>query len=408
VDDGVAVEFIHGFHDAILEFLFRRDTEMAQHRAGQFGEETFDEIEPGAVCRCEGERKAASRLFGEPSLGLFGDVRGMIVEDQLDCRVGRIGGVEKLEEVDEFAAAVAIPDQGVNLSGEQIDAGQQADGAFALAFMIACKGRMNAGLGRQVRCRGGERLDTGLLVIGDDCHAIAGLLVGGGRGLLDELDLAIDAQNLRHLAFEFGIAALQVVAHFVRLDLLRVENVAQRALNELAKAGVARRRSMLAHMAGEQTRRPQFVRIAKFLGLAAGEIHHPRLGFGGDCRLPSWARQIVKRRDRTIGERPLNAAPDRLVMHTHGLPGRKKRRVVVIGQQHSRPFDPSRRLGSRSPNHAQYRQIRLADRQFHRLPPRRHDINPRCESSNKATSYAGQNESQPYDWFHGIDVLDRQ
>ena len=58
-------------------------------------------------------------LIGEPSFGLLGDVRGMIVEDQLDRRMGRIGGVEKLEEFDEFAAAMAILDQGVNLAGER-------------------------------------------------------------------------------------------------------------------------------------------------------------------------------------------------------------------------------------------------------------------------------------------------
>ena len=74
----------------------------------------------------------------------------MIVEDQLDRRMGRIGGVEKLEELDEFAAAVAILDQGVNLAGQQVDTGQQADRAVALVFMIAREGRMPAGLGRQV------------------------------------------------------------------------------------------------------------------------------------------------------------------------------------------------------------------------------------------------------------------
>jgi hypothetical protein len=36
----------------------------------------------------------------------------MIVEDQLDRGVGRVGVVEKLEEFDEFAASVAILDQG--------------------------------------------------------------------------------------------------------------------------------------------------------------------------------------------------------------------------------------------------------------------------------------------------------
>ena len=55
----------------------------------------------------------------------------MIVEDQLDRRMGRIGGVEELEEFDEFAASVAVLDEGVDLAGEQIDARQQADRAVA-------------------------------------------------------------------------------------------------------------------------------------------------------------------------------------------------------------------------------------------------------------------------------------
>ena len=55
----------------------------------------------------------------------------MIVEDQLDRGAGRIGGIEKLEEFDELAAAVAIPDERVDLAGEQIDPGQQAERAMA-------------------------------------------------------------------------------------------------------------------------------------------------------------------------------------------------------------------------------------------------------------------------------------
>jgi hypothetical protein len=78
----------------------------------------------------------------------------MIVEDHLNRRVGRIGGVEKLKEFDELAAGMAIPDQGVNLTGEQIEAGQQADRAVTFVFMIAREGGMGAGLGRQIRrCR---------------------------------------------------------------------------------------------------------------------------------------------------------------------------------------------------------------------------------------------------------------
>jgi hypothetical protein len=56
----------------------------------------------------EGEFEAVRGLLGEPGSGLFRDVCGMIVEDQLDRGVNRIGCVQKLEEFDEFAAAVAI------------------------------------------------------------------------------------------------------------------------------------------------------------------------------------------------------------------------------------------------------------------------------------------------------------
>ena len=68
---------------------------------GEFGKEALDEIEPGAVLGREGEFETARGLIGEPGFGLFGDVCGMIVEDQLDRGVGWIGGVEKLEEFDE-------------------------------------------------------------------------------------------------------------------------------------------------------------------------------------------------------------------------------------------------------------------------------------------------------------------
>jgi hypothetical protein len=81
----------------------------------------------------------------------------MIVEDQLDRRMGRIGGVEELEEFDEFAASVAVLDEGVDLAGEQIDAGQQADRAVALVLVVAREGGMSARFGRQVR---GGRVST--------------------------------------------------------------------------------------------------------------------------------------------------------------------------------------------------------------------------------------------------------
>jgi hypothetical protein len=58
-------------------------------------------------------------LSGEPSFRLFGDVRGMIIEDHLDRGFSRIGGIEKLEELDELPAGMAILGQRMDFAGEQ-------------------------------------------------------------------------------------------------------------------------------------------------------------------------------------------------------------------------------------------------------------------------------------------------
>ena len=94
---------------------------MVQDRAGKLREEALDEVEPGAVLGREGECEAARRLSSKPGLGFSGNMRRMVVQDQLDRRVGRVSGIEKLEEFDELAAAVALPDERVDLAGEQID-----------------------------------------------------------------------------------------------------------------------------------------------------------------------------------------------------------------------------------------------------------------------------------------------
>src|SRR4029077_7680757 len=61
---------------------------------------------------CLGVKEKSKRPGGRGSSQARGfprNVCGMIVEDQLDRGAGRIGGIEKLEEFDELAAAVALP-----------------------------------------------------------------------------------------------------------------------------------------------------------------------------------------------------------------------------------------------------------------------------------------------------------
>src|SRR6478672_4358089 len=69
----------------------------------------------------------------------------MIVEDQLDGGAGRIGGIEKLEEFDELAAAVTVSNESVDGSSEQINPGQQAERAIAFVLMIPREGAWTPG-----------------------------------------------------------------------------------------------------------------------------------------------------------------------------------------------------------------------------------------------------------------------
>ena len=78
--------------------------------------------------RGEHKLEAPRSLSSEPAAGLFGDVRGVIVEDHLDRGMSWVGHIKELEKLDELAASVAILDEGVDLAGEQVDTSQQADG----------------------------------------------------------------------------------------------------------------------------------------------------------------------------------------------------------------------------------------------------------------------------------------
>src|SRR6266481_3440457 len=160
MDDGSFVEVIHGSHDAVLEFLFGCDADVSQDGAGKLGEEALDQVQPGAVLGREGELEAARRSGSEPGFCLLGDVGGMIVEDQTDCRMDRIGGIDELQKLDELAATVAVLDQGMDFAGDEIDPGQQADRAVALVLKLAREGRVHARLGRQVRDRKSTRLNS--------------------------------------------------------------------------------------------------------------------------------------------------------------------------------------------------------------------------------------------------------
>src|SRR3979490_891955 len=93
----MAIDVVDTGHDAFLKLVLRCHPDVAQDRSGELGEEALDEVEPGAVLGCERELESAGRPSGKPSSGFRGEVRVMIVEDQLDRGTGRIGCIEQLD-----------------------------------------------------------------------------------------------------------------------------------------------------------------------------------------------------------------------------------------------------------------------------------------------------------------------
>jgi hypothetical protein len=168
VDDRFAVEVVEVGENSRFELILGCAANAAEPGSGHLGEEPFHQVEPGAVFRGKHQGEAALWLGGKPPVGLLGDVCRVVVEDQLDSGVRRIGGVDFLEKADELPRAMPILDTGVNLAGEQIDPGEQAQRAMAFAFMLTRPARMRPRLRWQVGRSAADRLDARLLVVGDD------------------------------------------------------------------------------------------------------------------------------------------------------------------------------------------------------------------------------------------------
>ncbi len=100
----------------------------------------------------------------------------MIVEDQLDRSVRRIGGIDKPEEFDELSTAVAILDKGVDLAGEQINPSQLRRPGGPAPLAVPAKHQDAVGVDGQMqrlaerdlgRALGGEPRDKRMIEAGE-------------------------------------------------------------------------------------------------------------------------------------------------------------------------------------------------------------------------------------------------
>src|SRR6476661_7271724 len=75
-------------HNALFEFVFCGDPDVAQDRPREFGQEALDEIESRTMLGGEGKLEASRRSRVEPGSCFSRYVRGKIIEDQLDRGAG--------------------------------------------------------------------------------------------------------------------------------------------------------------------------------------------------------------------------------------------------------------------------------------------------------------------------------
>jgi hypothetical protein len=162
---------------------------------------------------------------------------------------------------------------------------------------------------------------------------------------------------------------------------------------------------MLASVAGQKPRRPQFVGIAKLLRLSARQRRQPRLGFECDRRLPTGARVIVQRSHRAFNHGALDSALKRSAdavrapdppQTTTGLPGGKAISVLVP------PGSPAPFVIALS---IQLCRILISERQFNRPPPRCHDLTPSLSTRDLYRNPRIEMNPPRYGNFHGIDRL---
>ncbi len=104
------------------------------------------------------------------TLGLLGDVRGVVVHNEADAHFFRVRGIRLFRERDEVPAVVGIADNLRDPTCVQIPSGQQRDPPQSLGFIVARVTGMSARNGRPVRAGRSQGLEAGFFIVGKGHH----------------------------------------------------------------------------------------------------------------------------------------------------------------------------------------------------------------------------------------------
>ena len=242
---------------------------VAQESARHLAEERLDEIQPGSVFGRQNimEPIGTGRQVG---LGLLGEVRRMVIQDQTQDPIRRVESIQVLEQSDEFAAAMPPLDPGGYVTGVQIQGRQDGAGPETFLFVVAAPAGMPTRYWFQIGRGVSDGLDAGFFIHrdGDDRNDPALLIL--------QRNFLIHQQNLAHLGFQIGVAPFQVIRDLFRMQRSFGQDSVNRGFGRARQRTISRLAGMLAHMPGQRASAPDFRGIPQLLRLATGQMNHPR------------------------------------------------------------------------------------------------------------------------------------
>jgi hypothetical protein len=161
---GVFVGFGDEAIDGGLEINEGVEDTTVKPPPGEFGEETFDGIEPRTGCRGEVENKPLVAIEPGPDLWML--MGGVVVENDMDGLVFGNLSVDRVQEADELLMPVTLhiaPDHGPI---EDVQGGEQR--RCSIAFVVVGHGAETPLLHGQSRLGAVQRLDLAFLIDGQD------------------------------------------------------------------------------------------------------------------------------------------------------------------------------------------------------------------------------------------------
>jgi hypothetical protein len=189
-DEGLGglIVFVEIAVDGGFEIADGAEDAAPEPAPGKCSEEALDRIQPGAGGGDEVESEALVPCKPCHHLGML--MGGIVIEDEVDGRLGRYGGIDRFEKSDELLMSVAFHATADHPAFEDIEGGEQR--RCAVSFVVMGHGPCASRLHRQPRLSSIECLNLALLVERED---------EGVRRWID-----IESDHIPELLSEFRIA----------------------------------------------------------------------------------------------------------------------------------------------------------------------------------------------------------